>query len=297
MASSHCVLYGSNLSANRVVMGLQSSDTRLLARRILKRENAKITSESSRRVGFYRSIVCIVVSLLLSCPKNKSASSYHFSCPILSPCLLCSSRPFEIQPRIVVASPWLYDAKAYRKVGKWFRRTAQKELKESFGKSASAKSIYLAAPARFPRFARLFPVWTYLLGHLQAFYRNLGTALDVFVCKILQRCIFGHRAEPKHFPNLFRCFIEGYNYASVFLYLCNALPVNDSSAKPLEYVTDPNSSICWTILIAEPSPANRFWLILRPNWINVFSIHANTGFWEVRKAIHRGRLEPRPIHP
>ena len=38
-------------------------------------------------------------------------------------------------------------------------------------------------------------------------------------------------------------------------------------------------------MIPELSSTNCFWLILRPNWINVFSIHGEHGFWVVRKAI------------
>jgi hypothetical protein len=115
------------------------------------------------------------------------------------------------------------------------RRTFRKEFEESFGKNANAKSIYLAAPAQFPRFARLFPRPAYLLGHLQAFYRNLGTTLDVFVAEYYDRGISGHRAEPEYFQDPFSYFIAGYDYASVLLYLRNALRVDDRSPKPLEY--------------------------------------------------------------
>jgi hypothetical protein len=115
------------------------------------------------------------------------------------------------------------------------RRTFQKEFEEYFGKNANAKSIYLAAPAQFPRFARLFPRPAYLLGHLQAFYRSLGTTLDVFVAEYYSGGISGHRAEPKCFQDPFSYFIEGYDYASVLLYLRNALRADDSSTKPLEY--------------------------------------------------------------
>jgi hypothetical protein len=115
------------------------------------------------------------------------------------------------------------------------RRTFQKEFEEYFGKNANVKSIYLAAPAQFLRFARLFPRPAYLLGHLQAFYRRLGTTLDVFVAEYYSGGISDHRAESKCLQDPFGYFIEGYDYASVLLYLRNALHVDDSSAKPLEY--------------------------------------------------------------
>jgi hypothetical protein len=115
------------------------------------------------------------------------------------------------------------------------RRTFQKEFGESFGKNVNAKSIYLAAPAQFPRFARLFPRPAYLLGHLQAFYRNIGTTLDVFVAEYYEGGIFGHRAELEYFQDPFSYFIEGYDYVSVLLHLRNALRVDDRSPKPLEY--------------------------------------------------------------
>ena len=109
------------------------------------------------------------------------------------------------------------------------RRTFQKEFEESFGKNANAKSIYLAAPAQLPRFARLFPRPAYLLGHLQAFHRNLGTTLDVFVAEYYDRGISGHRAEPERFQDPFSYFIAGYDYASVLLHLPNALRVDNRS--------------------------------------------------------------------
>lgn len=115
------------------------------------------------------------------------------------------------------------------------RRTFQKEFEESFGKNANAKAIYLAAPAQFPRFARLFPRPAYLLGHLQVFYRNLGTTLDVFVAEYYDGGISGHRAEPECVQDPFSYFIAGYDYAGVLLRLRNALRVDNRSPKPLEY--------------------------------------------------------------
>ena len=59
--------------------------------------------------------------------------------------------------------------------------------------------------------------------------------MNVFVAEYYSGGISGHRPEPKCFQDLFSYFIEGYDYASVLLYLRNALRVDDSSTKPLEY--------------------------------------------------------------
>ena len=85
------------------------------------------------------------------------------SCSILSPYLLYSSNLSRSNPRLL-SLDMTTKFQGLPRDPEMVRRTFQKEFEEYFGKNANAKSIYLAAPAQFPRFARLFRVRLIFLG-------------------------------------------------------------------------------------------------------------------------------------
>src|SRR5271156_4477411 len=164
------------------------------------------------------SSISLLISSSLPCFPVRRISQHLLikSCSVLSPYLLCSSDLSRSKPGLLLLAMAM-KFQGLPRDQDMVRRTFQKEFEESFGKNANAKSIYLAAPAQLPRFARLFPRPAYLLGRLQALYRNLGTTLDVFVAE------YYHRGISECFQDPFSYFIAGYDYASVLLHLRNAL--------------------------------------------------------------------------